>query len=231
MIKTLRRWLPAAVTLCGLASGLSASLLALQDRIVAACVCVLAGNILDGLDGYLARRLGVASALGLQLDSLADMVIFGVAPSLLAYSYMTDLGLSPCVVWPMCVGFTLCGAFRLARFNLLPAKTSPDESLGLTISVAGATATMSVLVDVTYSHRLLPVWLLPCLLILLCVLMVSRIRYPELATLFRARWLASGWLAILVALGVWHSPQAAGLALVYPYVGFGLLRSAYQRVR
>jgi len=222
----LPRLLPTVVTLAGLASGLSASLLVLQDRLLAACICILIGNVLDGIDGGLARRMNVSSAFGLQLDSLADMVTFGVAPSLLAYRYLSGLGLSPIVLWPVCVGFTICGALRLARFNLLPAKTSSRDSVGLTIPVAGATVASSILV--AYTHALLlPGALFPVLLVFLGVLMVSRIRYPGLGAVVRARWLASGWLVILIALSIWRSPQLAALALVFPYVAFGPLRSAY----
>lgn len=230
MIAVLLRSLPAAITLAGLASGLAASMLVLQDRLLAACICILVGNVLDGLDGGLARRMNVASAFGLQLDSLADMVTFGVAPSLLAYRYLSGLGVGPLVLWPVCVGFTVCGALRLARFNLLPAKTSLNDSVGLTISVAGATVSLVILGAYTYG-RSLPSAIFPVLLVVLCFLMVSRINYPELGTVFRARWLAAGWIATLVALAIALSPQLAALALVLPYVAFGPLRYAYRWAR
>jgi CDP-diacylglycerol--serine O-phosphatidyltransferase len=131
----------------------------------------------------------------------------------------------------VCVGFTIGGAFRLARFNLLPTKTSFNDSVGLTIPMAGATVTLSVLVNYTHSDQLLPGAFFPVLLVLLGVLMVSRIRYPELGTVVRVRWLAGGWLLVLIGLAIWLSPQLAGLALVFPYVGFGPLRSAYRLAR
>ena len=231
MKTTLRKSLPAAVTLAGLASGLSAALLVLEDCLIAACICILVASVLDGMDGGLARRMNVASAFGLQLDSLVDMVTFGVAPSLLAYRYLLGLGLSPALLWVICVGYTTGGAFRLARFNLLPTKTSFNDSVGLTISVAGATVTLSVLVNYTHGDQLLPGAFFPVLFVLLSVLMVSRIRYPELGTVVRARWLAVAWLVVLIALAIWLSPQLAGLALVFSYVVFGLLRSAYRLAR
>ena len=231
MKNTLRKSLPAGITLAGLACALSAALLVLDDRLMAASICILAGNVLDGLDGRLARRLNVASALGLQLDSLADVVTFGVAPSLLVYRYLWGLGLSPAIVWVVCVGYVIGGAVRLARFNLLPAKSSHADSVGLSISVSGATVALSVLANYTNGNRLLPVAFFPVLLVILTVLMVSRIRFPELGTVVRSKTLGATWLVILVVLAVWLSPQLAGLALVFGYVAFGLLRSAYRRAR
>jgi phosphatidylserine synthase len=103
--------------------------------------------------------------------------------------------------------------------------------VGLTISVSGAAVALSVLANHTYGDQLLPPAFFPVLLVVLTVLMVSRIRYPELGSVLRSRWLVVAWLALLVVLGLWLSPQLAGLALVFGYVAFGLLRSAYRLAR
>jgi CDP-diacylglycerol--serine O-phosphatidyltransferase len=103
------------LTVFGLCSGFSAVHFAVQDRYETALVCLLLAVILDALDGRLARLLRVTSEFGAQLDSLADIVNFGVAPALVLYSWsvnqLGNLG------WVLVLLFVVCCALRLARFN------------------------------------------------------------------------------------------------------------------
>ena len=231
MNDSLRRLLPSMVTFASLVCAFSAVMLAMHDELTGASVCILASYLLDALDGAIARRLGVSSAFGLQLDSLADIVAFGVAPSALVYQYLRELTLSPAVMWGACAGYVVGGAFRLARFNLLPAKHSHSESLGLTISTSGATLALCVLSNRTYDHRLIPAVLFPVLVVALTLLMVSRIRYPALASILqRRRWSLSG-LGVAAVLSIWLSPQLVCLGVTSGYVSFGLARAAYELIR
>lgn len=231
MKHALRRRLPSLITFIGLASAVSAILLAAHRQLGAASICILAGNVLDSLDGALARRLGVASSFGRELDSLTDAVTFGVAPSLLVYQYTQRMALSPWVLWILCTGYVMSGVYRLARFNLLPATPSKGDSVGLTISMSGAILALSVLTNLAYNDRLLPDAFFPALVAVLALLMVSRIRYPVLSPILRSRWLRFGGLSVGAVLAVWLSPQLAGLALAGGYVSFGVFRSAYRLVR
>jgi CDP-diacylglycerol--serine O-phosphatidyltransferase len=122
---------------------------------------------MDGLDGRIARRLGVMSDMGKELDSLCDLVSFGVAPALLLYSQVLDpflytLGLISAIAYIM------CGAFRLARFNVLNIK---EYFVGIPITIAGA-----VLAVVSLSADYLPDNLILAIVIFISYLMISNIR-------------------------------------------------------
>jgi CDP-diacylglycerol--serine O-phosphatidyltransferase len=224
---SLRRLLPSLITFTGLVCAFSAVVLAMHEALTAAGVCILIGYVLDALDGGMARRLGVTSAFGLQLDSLVDVVTFGVAPSALVYQYLRQLAVAPVTVWVVCVGYMVGGVFRLARFNLLPTKESHSDSMGLTISTSGATLALSVLSDRAYDHRLIPAFVFLALVVALTLLMVSRIRYPAMGSVFRRRWLSVTALVVASVLAIWLSPQLVWLGLTGGYVSFGLVRAAY----
>lgn len=228
---SLRSSLPNLITFASLICAFSAVVLAMHEELTVAGVCILASCLLDTLDGMVARRLGVSSAFGLQLDSLVDIVAFGIAPTALVYQYLRELALSPAVVWGACAGYVIGGAFRLARFNLLPAKHSHSESLGLTISTSGATLALSVLSNRTYDHRLMPAVLFPPLVAALTLLMISRIRYPALVSILqRRRWSLAG-LGAAVVLAIWLSPQLVWFGITGGYVSFGLARAVYNLIR
>ena len=231
MKSSLRKSLPSIVTFGSLIFAFSAVVLAIDSRLTAASLCILAGYLLDTADGRIARRLGVASDFGLQLDSLVDVVAFGVAPSVLVYQYGRVLSLNPALAWITCAGYVIGGVYRLARFNLLPTKSSTSESVGLTISTAGAAVALSVLSNLTYDHKLMPIGLFPVLLLILTLLMISRIRYPALDVILRRGWLALAGLGIAGILSIWLSPQLVWLGITNGYVSFGLIRAIVGLVR
>jgi len=230
MNDSLRRLLPNLITFTSLVCAFSAVVLAMHEELTVAGACILAGCLLDTLDGAVARRLGVASAFGLQLDSLVDIVTFGVAPSVLVYQHLRQLALSPVVMWAVCVGYMIGGVFRLARFNLLPPKKSHSDSMGLPITTSGVILALSVLSNRTYNHRLIPASVFPVLMVALTLLMVSRIHYPALASILRRRWLSLAGLGGAAVLSIWFSPQLVWLGLTGSYVSFGLVRAAYDLI-
>jgi len=232
MDSSFRGSLPTFITLFSLVCAFSAVVLAIHRELVAAGGCILVGYVLDAVDGEVARRLGVASPFGLQLDSLVDIVAFGVAPGVLVYQYLYGVALSPPIVWSACAGYLIAGAFRLARFNLLPQKQSRSDSLGLTISTSGATLALGVLSNCAHGNQLIPAAVFPLLPVFLALLMVSRVRYPALASIMdlgtlKRRLLVAGALGTGIALGVWLSPQLVGFGLTGGYVSFGLARAVY----
>ena len=113
----LSRLLPNAVTLLSLASGLSAIRFAIGEKWEAAVIAILLAGIFDALDGRLARMLGTASKFGAELDSLADVISFGVAPSIVLYLW--TLGHAGSIGWIASLAFAMCCALRLARFNTM----------------------------------------------------------------------------------------------------------------
>lgn len=107
--------LPNLLTLAALACGLSAVRYALVDKFEAAVLLVALAGIFDMLDGRMARMLKSSSNFGAQLDSLSDMVVFGVVPALLLYLFVLEEGGR--VAWASCLFYSACCALRLARFN------------------------------------------------------------------------------------------------------------------
>jgi len=107
--------LPNLLTISALLCGLTAIRFALHERWEAAIIMVAAAAVLDALDGRMARMLKTSSNFGAQLDSLSDMVVFGVVPSLLLYFWALEEGGR--VAWAACMYYTACCALRLARFN------------------------------------------------------------------------------------------------------------------
>jgi len=139
-----------------------------QQYQIAAAVILIA-VIMDGMDGRIARKLDVASSFGKELDSLCDLVSFGVAPALLVYSStlhnMGNIGLI------IALTFAICGAIRLARFNVLNITT---HFVGIPITFAGTLMAVAILL----SHRL-PLAVFPLLTLLLSYLMVSNLKVPK----------------------------------------------------
>lgn len=113
----LRMVLPNLITVLAICAGLSAIRLAFQDRFESAVVMVLLAAFLDGIDGRLARMLKATSKFGAQMDSLADIVNFGVVPALVLYAYLLDKAGS--FGWIATLLFAIAMGLRLARFNVL----------------------------------------------------------------------------------------------------------------
>lgn len=113
----LRLVFPNLVTILAICAGLSGIRFAFEDRFETATVMVLLAAFLDGVDGRLARLLKATSRFGAQMDSLADIVNFGVAPALVLYAFLLDRAGSP--GWIAALLFAIACGMRLARFNVL----------------------------------------------------------------------------------------------------------------
>lgn len=109
------RLIPNMVTVLGLCAGVTAIRFALGGNWEAAVAAILVASFLDLLDGGMARLLGAGSSFGAELDSLADLVSFGVAPAVILYAWTLDGAGS--VGWALALMFCVCCALRLARFN------------------------------------------------------------------------------------------------------------------
>jgi CDP-diacylglycerol---serine O-phosphatidyltransferase len=113
----LRMVLPNLITVLAICAGLSGIRMAFENRFETAVVMVLIAAFLDGMDGRIARLFKASSKFGAQMDSLADIVNFGVAPALVLYAYLLDRGGSP--GWIAALLFVIACGLRLARFNVL----------------------------------------------------------------------------------------------------------------
>ncbi|WP_454013426.1 CDP-diacylglycerol--serine O-phosphatidyltransferase [Aquamicrobium terrae] len=108
---------PNLVTVLAICAGLSGIRFGFEGRFESAVVMVLIAAFLDGIDGRLARLLKATSKFGAQMDSLADIVNFGVAPALVLYAFLLDRAGSP--GWIAALLFAIACGMRLARFNVL----------------------------------------------------------------------------------------------------------------
>jgi len=113
----LRMVLPNLITVLAICAGLSGIRFAFEGRFETAVAMVLFAAFLDGIDGRLARMMKATSKFGAQMDSLADIVNFGVAPALVLYAFLLDRAGSP--GWIAALLFAIACGLRLARFNVL----------------------------------------------------------------------------------------------------------------
>ena len=112
----LRVTAPSMFTIANMACGFSAMLLAFSDEFTWAAVVLAGAIVFDIADGAVARLVGATSPFGVQLDSLADMVSFGLAPAVLVHTWA--LPENPIIAWLSAFFWLACAAFRLARFNV-----------------------------------------------------------------------------------------------------------------
>lgn len=108
---------PNLVTILGMCAGLSAIRFTFDGRFELAAGLIVFATIMDGMDGMLARKLNAASSFGAELDSFADFVSFGVAPSILVFGYALS-GPMAGPGWVFVLVFAVCACLRLARFNI-----------------------------------------------------------------------------------------------------------------
>jgi CDP-diacylglycerol--serine O-phosphatidyltransferase len=174
--------------------------------------------------------LDVSSAFGTQLDSLVDIIIFGGAGSVLVWQHLSETSLIRWPYWIFGVFFVLACAYRLARFNLYTDDTKQMESLGLTASTSGAFIALAVLADRAFEHHLFPDWIFPLLLVIIALLMVSRIRFPELHVILRRRRMSLAILSTSLIAAYWLTPQLVWFGLTTGYISFGVLRAGFRQI-
>lgn len=165
-----KRLIPNAVTMTNLALGFFSLFLTMEGLYAEAAYAIFGAMIMDSMDGRLARRLQVVSDFGKELDSLSDLVSFGVAPALLAYA--AELRRFGYLGLALAVGFALCGAFRLARFNVINVKT---YFIGVPITFCGPLLTLTILLTKWIDYRVFPV-----ITIILAFLMVCNLKVPKI---------------------------------------------------
>ncbi len=130
----LRAIAPNAVTAMALCSGLTAVRFGIAEQWDMAVIATVIAAILDGVDGRIARLFRAESRFGAELDSLSDVIAFGVSPALMLFLW--SLQTVPKVGWLIALAFTLCCALRLARFNAnIDSEDQPHKSAGFMTGV------------------------------------------------------------------------------------------------
>jgi CDP-diacylglycerol---serine O-phosphatidyltransferase len=239
--------LPTIFTIGTIFCGFYALINAMKGEFDLAAIAIGLAVVLDGLDGRIARLTNSCSEFGVQIDSLADIVTFGVAPSVLAYVWglkSVEPSFQPFakhvqqIGWIVSFAFLICGAMRLARFNLQSLRPQASHSsrksfVGMPIP-AGAGMIAAV---VHFTPEPITDWtagaLWNILVGLLAFLMISTIRYPsfkEIDLRNRRSYVNVYLLAMLVALIYLYS-QVVLLVLATAYASSGLVVKIYNSLK
>ncbi len=175
--------IPNLFTTGNLFSGFYGVVAVFNAEYVVAAIAILIAMVFDALDGKAARSTGTTSRFGVEYDSLADLVSFGVAPGLLIYSWA--LSAYGRIGWVAAFLFVVCGALRLARYNVQSGVRENMDFVGLPIPAAASMIATTVLLDyhiLRLGKEVKPVLIL-VITYLLAFLMVSNIRYRSLKNL------------------------------------------------
>ncbi|WP_428663497.1 CDP-diacylglycerol--serine O-phosphatidyltransferase [Reyranella sp.] len=177
---SINRLIPNVITLAALCSGLTAIRFALQGQFRLAVIAIIVAAIFDALDGRVARRLGVTSQFGAELDSLSDFLCFGVTPALVLY--LASLKDGGALGWVVTLMFPICSALRLARFNtaLLSDTPPPPWTSSYFTGVPAPAGALLALIPLVLSFEAEAAWprhpvVVGAVLVLAGGLMVSRI--------------------------------------------------------
>jgi CDP-diacylglycerol--serine O-phosphatidyltransferase len=198
-----------ACTLASLSLGLLAIFLAMQGEIRFAAGCLVACVAFDGLDGGLARKLGVSSPFGAQMDSLADMCSFGLAAPVVVYASLA--GSVPTAAAGIAAALVAgCAAIRLARFNVSPKDGT--FFCGVPTTMSASVLALAVLIELP-----IPGLVLLSGVALLAFAMVSSFPYAKLAKIVKL----PPWLWLLPIVGALVDARLTFALVVFAYLASG----------
>lgn len=215
--------IPNTLTSLNLVFGMCSLLSTFHEHFFLSSVFILLSLVADGLDGRAARFFGVSSEIGKEMDSLCDLVSFGVAPAFLAYttglSHFSWFGMVTAII------FTLCGAWRLARFNI-SVTVVHGFFMGLAIPAAGCIIATSNLLFLSMGLRVESLGAIyPIMILLLAFLMVSEVHYPDFKSKGEKIYLVSKLLAslIFIVIVVWGRQNIVFAFLCAIFLSYALL--------
>lgn len=175
----LRYVLPNIVTVLAICAGVTAVRMAFEERFEMAVGLILVAAILDGLDGRIARLMKASSKFGAEMDSLADVVNFGIVPALILYIYVLDEAAQ--LGWIATLIYVIACTLRLARFNIMSGdKDRPKWQQGFFIGVPAPAGALLVLLPIYLGFLgFEPSWItaafVACYTIVISYLMVSNL--------------------------------------------------------
>jgi len=216
----------AAVTAASVATG------DVDEKLYRACIAVLFAMIFDSVDGRVARLTRTQSEFGVQMDSLADVISFGVAPALIAWHWT----LSQFGTWGMftCFIYCACGTIRLARFNVMAAVDSGPSSYftGLPIPAAAGLLVAVIIATINTKTILTPedLWV-PLLMVALGLLMVSNVRFRTFKATKMSLKVFAFILAVFAAsiiVAAVMGPAVAIVGLMTSYLAAGLVEGLWK---
>jgi CDP-diacylglycerol--serine O-phosphatidyltransferase len=242
--------LPSLVTILNGICGFAAIVITSRGQYALAGYMILLAMIADMLDGRLARISQNTSSFGGQLDSLCDVISFGVAPAFLMlkvidsklnaeWAGFSDEGFIQRFIWVTAAAYISCAAIRLARFNV---ENEEDTSAHMSFIGLPTPAAAGVVISLIIFHQkyqdilsvlsLMIVLILPFLTLGLAILMVSRIRYPHVLNQYlKGKKPFSDLIKVLLLLAfvIWNL-QAALLAIFCVFAASSLLKWLYYKI-
>lgn len=219
--------LPTTLTLCGMFLGFYAIIASFKGDFIHAAWAVVIANIFDGLDGWVARVTRSTTKFGIELDSLSDLVAFGIAPAVLIYSW--SLHSFGRLGWAAVFLYVICGTLRLARYNAQMGSEERKTFSGLPIPGAAMVVTSFVLFyNAIWGGITGKSYLVLIMVFILAVLMVSTLRYHGLKEVNPKSRRPFG---ILVAFGialviVFMHPEIVIFVFSLGYMFWGIFESA-----
>ena len=234
----LRAVVPNAVTALALCSGLTGVRFAIAEEWERALFFVIVAAVLDGMDGRIARMLNGQSRFGAELDSLSDVIAFGVSPAIILYLW--SLQFLPKFGWIFALAHAVCAALRLARFNAnIDVEEQPHKSAGFLTGVPAPAGAGLALMPIyfwlwTGEELFRQTWLVAPWAALVAFLMISNLATFSW-TSFRLRRHVRLWVLVVIALigGALFSapwPTLSVAALLYVAL-IPLSIAAYAKVR
>jgi len=213
--------LPNFFTALSVFFGVMSIIAASQGKFEKAFIYIILSLLADGLDGRIARITSTTTKFGVEFDSLADIVAFGVAPAmLLFFAIGENYGKFGALVSGL---FVVFGAIRLAKFNI--TASDPSYFIGLPIPTSAVVLASWVMLDVKYNSSFDIFLLIEALI--LAFLMVSNFRYPSFKKLDLNKNIAFKVLVliIIVASFIYLYPIEAIAFILSSYVLYGIIRS------
>ncbi len=212
-------FLPHLLTTGNLLCGAASLLFALEGKYLLAGGCIYLGMLFDVLDGLTAQRLGLATPFGIEYDSLADFLTFGIAPAFLAYLYafqaLADWG------WLGSAALITATALRLARFNVRGMEAPREKSYFQGLPSPASAGIVVGFLLLFPPRPPLPIAVgLEILTVLAAFLMISRVPFPHLQYIYRrAHFLGQARLLFVALVGL--------LLLLRPHFGLAMLFGGY----
>jgi CDP-diacylglycerol--serine O-phosphatidyltransferase len=215
-----RSFIPNLLTALNLVLGMFSIISTFNGEFYNAALLIVCAMVADGMDGRAARYFKVSSEFGKELDSLCDLVSFGVAPAILAYSFLLkdfeQFG------YLIAAAFATCGALRLARFNVNTGVVK-GYFMGLPIPAAGCAVATFIMLGIKPGG-----WIFPAMVLVFAYLMVSTVKYPDFKGKGEKIRIVPGLIALAIGCYILISRHDAILfAPFFTYAIFGILNTVF----
>lgn len=218
---------PGTFTMGTVVFGFLSILSSFEGNVTTACWFIILAGFLDALDGKVARLSGASSQFGIELDSLADFLAFGVAPAVVVHTIkLSSLGKWG---WIISIIYIMASSYRLARFNVLADSDEKKDFFGLPVPVAA----FGLVTYIIFSYN---IWgalhydrILISMVVLFAFLMVSQVQYDMIPEKFSSKGDRAKLIFVLVSvIAIVFQPRLLLFPIVAAYILYGMIRELYR---